>query len=354
LINELANGNIESAITVLQNMPDAKPDDVKPLSMGVRLMLDHLYIIDATDFQMPTIRTKMDAALALADRAIRANPNVPDGWAAKALALNWAYRSSEALVAIQHALTIAPQNPTALAVQAEIYAELRRYTEAQSLLDDVIRLAQASTPLNQSALARAYYIRGNIEQILGQNEQAIAAYEAAWAISSAPYNPRDPWMVVPPGYILYQLGPIYLFEGKGNIALQRYTAALQVDKQDPFLYYLRGRVYRYNGDITRAADEFQHCVSQDSHQWRCWRNLGQMAFDHTDWEESERDFQPILNDNSQISDDYYYFGAAQIDLKECKKAIPTLNKGLTLLQNATGKPHWTNDSFNEELKRCPH
>jgi tetratricopeptide (TPR) repeat protein len=348
LIQALQAGRIEDAIAVLQAIPNPQPEDVKPLSMGVRLMLDHLYVVDATDFQMPTVKAKMDAALDLADRAIQADPQAADGWAAKALALNWAYRSDEVFATIGYALYLSPNSPTVQAVQAEIEVERRHYDAARALLDAVIGSAQH----NLSALARAYYVRGNMEQILGHAQAAIDAYEAAWAISAMPYDASDPWRVVPPGYILYQLGPLYLFQDKSDLALKEYTAALAVDRQDAFLYYLRGRVYRFNGQRAEAEAEFRRCVLMDARQWRCWRNLGQLAYEGGQWAAAVQAIQPIVDDNSQISDDYYYLGAAAIELNQCGKARPLLEHGLERVQTATGSPHWTADDFTAALRRC--
>jgi tetratricopeptide (TPR) repeat protein len=245
-----------------------------------------------------------------------------------------------------------PSLPTVLAVEAEIDVERRLYDEAQALLDKAIASAQAANPPSHAAMARAYYVRGNIEQILGHADAAVTAYEAAWTISASPYDVNDPWMVVPPGYILYQLGPIYMFQGKSDLALQRYTAALSVDHQDAFLYYLRGRVYRRAGDLTRAATEFEKCIDMDALQWRCWRNQGQMAYEIAHWQDALYFFEPIVHDNSQISDDYYFLGAAAVELDLCAQAIPYLQRGLDLLQTATGKPSWTASEFTAALQRC--
>ncbi|MCA0457619.1 MAG: tetratricopeptide repeat protein [Chloroflexi bacterium] len=352
LITALQNGNIETAISLIQAIESSRRDDVKMLSMGVRLMLDHLYVIDATDFQMPSVRAKMDAALAVADRAIAAAPDLPDGWAAKALALNWAYQTDEAVAAIQQARDRDPNHPAVLAVAAEIDVERGNYAQAQALLDQSIAHAEAANPPNRSALARAYYVRGNIEQILGHPDEAIAAYEAAMAISSSPYDIHDPWMVVPPGYILYQLGPIYLFQGQGDIALRQYTDALSVDRQDAFLFYLRGRVYRFRGDFTSAKAEFQRCIQMDIQQWRCWRNQAQIAYEAGDWRAVIGYLQPIIDDNSQISDDYYYQGAASIELNRCDQGVPYLERGIELFGTATGTPTWTITDFTSALQRC--
>jgi tetratricopeptide (TPR) repeat protein len=352
LITALQKGNIETAIGIIQKIEQPHADEVKMLSMGVRIMLDHLYVIDATDFQMPSVKAKMDAALRVAERAIQADPEAADGWAAKALALNWAYRSDEAMATINHARDLDPFHPASMVVEAEIDAELHHYDEAQGLLDEVFDMVPSAHPPNRSVLARAYYIRGNVEQILGHTEPAIAAYESAWGISASPYDVDDPWMVVPPGYILYQLGPIYLFAGKSDIALKRYTAALLVDHQDAFLYYLRGRVYRYAGDTKSAITEFTTCQMMDALQWRCWRNLGQIAYEQGQWSATKDFFQPIVDDNSQISDDYYYLGTAIIQMHSCKQALPYLRRGLILVQAATGNPRWTEGEFKAALVQC--
>ncbi|HLY25724.1 MAG TPA: tetratricopeptide repeat protein, partial [Aggregatilineales bacterium] len=351
-IEALTHGNIETAIRLLTAIHDPQPDDLKPLSMAVRLMLDHLYVVDVTDFHMPSIKAKMDAALQAADLAVQANPHAPDGWAMKALALNWAFRSNEAQTVVLTARDLAPNNPTTIAVEAEIAVQLRQYAEARDLLDKAMSLAQASAPVSKGALARSHYVKGNIEQTLGQADAAIADYEAAWKLSAEPYDAADPWAVIPPGYILYQLGPIYLFQNKADIALQEYTAALAIDRQDPFLYYLRGRVYRFLGNRRDAQAEFQRCLDMEPHQWRCMRNLGQIAHEQANWDSAIRFLQPVIAENSQISDDYYYLGSAYVNVRRCQDAIPVTRQGLALLATATGKPYWSDVQFGSLLSTC--
>ena len=353
LIAALQQGSIDSAIQLIKTITKPQPDDLQPLSMGVRLMLDHLYIVDVSDLTMPSVKAKMDEALHTAELAILADPAALDGWCAKALALNWAYRSQEALSLIVSIRLKYPDSPTPMVVQAEIETDLRQYAEAQNLLDQAVMLIEKKTPINKALRARAFYISGNIEQILGHTDQAIAAYEAAWAIASAPYDPSDPWMVVPPGYILYQLGPMYLFKNQAAAALERYTQAMKIDKQDPFLYYLRGRVYRYNGRTQEAIAEFQACSAMAAQQWRCARNLGQIAFTQSDWNNVVHFFQPIISDNSQISDDYYFLGMAYAKLSKCKIAVPIIQKGAVLVKQATGHPYWNDTNFATLAKLCP-
>lgn len=351
-MDALEAGLIQTAIDLIGTIKDPAPADVGLLSLRVRLMLDHLYTIDATDFEMPSLKRRIDEALATADLAIHANPNAQDGWVIKALALDEAYRSEEALLLIQHARDIDSNSPVAMAIAAQIYASLARYADANKLIDAVIPLAQASSPLNRRALARAYYVKGNIEQILGHADESIRAYESAWAISAMKYDRSDPWDVVPPGYIIYQLGPIYLFKGKAALALQRYAESMNIDKEDPFLYYLRGRAYRYLGDPADAETEFAKCTAMDSQQTRCLRNLGQIAYDGQNWAGAIRYFQPIIAENSQISDDYYYLASAFTHAGLCDRATPLISRGVSLEAASSGKPHWRSADYAELVKGC--
>jgi len=348
----LSKGKIGTAIQIIRSISSPVPNDIKPISMGVRLMLDHLYIIDATDFQMSSINAKMADAIQLADLAIAANPDLPDGWCAKALALNWAYRSQDALSLILYTKDKWPNDPTTMVVQAEIETDLHEYSTASDLLDQAIKLIDMTSPINEALLARVFYIRGNLDQDLGHSDRAIIDYRAAWDISRRPYNPADPWMVVPPGYILYQLGPIYLFKNQVTIAEQLYKEALNIDHQDPFLYYLSGRADRYSGHLEDAVAEFRQCLTMDQQQWRCARNLGQIAFTKSDWRSAVRFIQPIIDDNSQISDDYYYVAMAYARLHECNSIASLIQHGETLLAHATGHPSWNQQDFSKIATIC--
>jgi tetratricopeptide (TPR) repeat protein len=306
--------------------------------------------VDATDLEMPSMRAQMDRALALADKAIAADRGAAEGWGAKALALNWAYRSHEALTLVRSTRAQHPDDAGLMVVEAEVLAQIADYAGASILLDEAIDILRADS--GKAAVARAYYVRGNIAQILGQREQAIAAYEAAWDISRQPYDELHPWNVVPPGYILYQLGPIYLFQGRAADALDIYTAALNIDRQDAFLFYLRGRIYRFQGQLDEAAAEFRLCLDAEPQQWRCMRNLGQMAFERGDWQATIQWFAPLISANSQISDDHYYLVAAYRAIGRCTGIQPVWDRGWSLLQNATGQPYWNTEAFLSIREGC--
>jgi tetratricopeptide (TPR) repeat protein len=350
VMNALRSGNIRDAYLLLEQIETPAPADLAPLSMGVRLMLDHLYLVDVTDLQMPLLNARMERALALADKAIAADPAAPDGWGAKALALNWAYRSREALILIRSARSQHPEHAGLMVVEAEILAQLADYAGASALIAEVIGMMGADS--GAAAVARAHYVAGNIAQILGQTQVAIDAYELAWAISRQPFDETRPWNTVPPGYILYQLGPIYLFEGREQEALAAYTAAMQIDRQDAFLYYLSGRIYRYIGNPLAAEREFRQCLALEADQLRCMRNLGQMAFEAGRWQDTIGWLRPIIDAQSQISDDHYYLAAAYVEAGNCEQAMVILERGALLLLNATGNPYWNGEDYAVLRERC--
>lgn len=350
IIAALREGRVRDAYQLLESIETPRADDLLPLSMGVRLMLDHLYLVDATDLEMPSLRAQMDRALSLADKAIAADRGAAEGWGVKALALNWAYRSQEALTLVRSARAQHPDDAGLMVVEAEVLAQMADYSAASVLLDEAIALLRADS--GKAAVARAFYVRGNIAQILGQREQAITAYEAAWNISRQPYDETRPWNVVPPGYILYQLGPIYLFEGRAADALDVYTVALSIDRQDAFLFYLRGRVYRFQGQLDGAAAEFGLCLDAEPQQWRCMRNLGQMAYERGDWQATIQWFAPVVSANSQISDDHYYLAAAYRAIGRCTLMQSIWESGWSLLQTATGQPYWNTEAFLSIREGC--
>lgn len=62
--------------------------------------------------------------------------------------------------------------------------------------------------------------------------------------------------------------------------------------------------------------------------------------------------QPIVNDNSQVSDDYYYLGMSEAKLNQCRVGAPIIQQGERLLKQATGHPYWSLTDFAELSTLC--
>jgi len=351
LIQALQAGKVETAMDALQALTDLEPNNAQLFSMQSMFIIDHVYTTGESDLKMPAVKARLDMALQYAEQAIDANPEIADGWIAKAIALNQLYRSQEALPYVLRAKDIDNKNAMMMAVLGETYHDLHKYKEATDSLDVAIKAAQTQVPLSRSALAYAYYWRGIVAADAGEGTDAAIKYlELAWNTANQKYSPANMLDFVPPGYIVASLGSFYVFKNQTDLALKRYTDALQIDQQDPYLYYLRGRVYLNGGRTPDAIKEFQSCTDLDPKQVRCLRNLGMQAYVALNWQNAIKYLSIVAEQKSQIANDYYLLGSAYDKFNhQCDAAVPILQQGYNL---ADDKAAPTRADFAELLNTC--
>jgi tetratricopeptide (TPR) repeat protein len=351
LSSAFTTGKVETAIETLKAIGSQEPNNAVVFSVQARLIIDHIYTGDASELKMPPIKAQFDQALTAADYAIDANPEVADGWIAKAYVLDAMYQPQAALPYALHAKDIDDKNPLMLAVLAQVYDDLKRYKSATSTADAAIDAAKAQVPVSRTALAHAYYVRAIVAfDALEGSPTALKYLEAAWNVVIQKYTPDNPYDFVPPGYIVSVLGRQYQSDGKGDMALKRYTDAIGIDQEDPYLYYLRGRIYVNLGQFNEATKEFDNCVELDSHQSRCLRNLGILAYNDNNWYNAIKYLQTVADDSSQVANDYYLLGSAYDKAQhQCDKAVPVLQAGY-VLANDTDRP--THTDFEAVLNTC--
>src|SRR5690606_18010326 len=100
-----------------------------------------------------TNQVRMDEALRVAEQAINANPEAPDGWAIMAMTLLWSRRYTESLAYAAQALEIDPNFVMVKAFQAQAYYRLDRAELATSTIDEAVAYLQqlGTTPDRETA-----------------------------------------------------------------------------------------------------------------------------------------------------------------------------------------------------------
>lgn len=308
-------GEFQNAIDTLDSLNDTMANDVNLFTLRTQMIL---FRGDPTD------QKRLDEALKSAYGAINANPEVSDGWVTVAMVLTEAGRYKDALPYLLRARDFDDNNPMLLAVMGAAYLGLERIDRAEEIIDQAIEEAKTAKEINIMALAYAYLIKGNIVS-LRQGREAIKFWEESWRIGKT-----DPMM--PLGFIAQALWSYYInaSAGESQKIIAILTEASTRDKDDAVNPYLLGRIYLKFGDPDKATSFYQRCLDIDPNQTKCLSNLSRQMILAQNFTRAAELAQRAIDLGSTEAAAYLRAGWAYAQMQACAKAIPLLQKGLTL------------------------
>src|SRR5690606_30982322 len=125
-------GNLREAIEQCMILANGSPNDVQ-----VHYELAHLLVITS---DRGTNRSQLQRAVVEAEKTINANPELPHGWAIKAMALSWLGDTQGALAAGLQARALDESFAPAYAFLGKVYQDLGQYDLAETYLDQALEL----------------------------------------------------------------------------------------------------------------------------------------------------------------------------------------------------------------------
>lgn len=314
------DGHLKNAIEMLASLADASPNDLEVHTLLV---------------QMRALRggygapSELDPVVQDAQRAVNADPEKPQGWIALALALDKNGKPQQALINILHAQDFYKVgdklDPMLLAVRAEIENDLEQYDKAKTDASDAVKQADATTQ-NLIAVAYAHWVNG-IVLSASNGSDATKEFEKAWAVVLS-----DTQHLVPAGFIVEELASIYLNTNREKALIDVLTRAGELDKDNPMVPLLLGRVYYKNNDNDKARTYFSQCLDLSPKQLKCLRWLGQLLYAQDNFVEAAKYEQQAIDQGTTEPEAYLLAGLAYVHLPQpdCVKGVPILQKGLTV------------------------
>ncbi|MHB8628544.1 MAG: tetratricopeptide repeat protein [Aggregatilineales bacterium] len=316
--NALQSGDLKAALDEIRAYDDSNPNDVKWHAVLTQLLTLRAYGNNA--------QTAIDSG----QTAINANPEVADGWAAEALALDWGQQSQVALSAdwkhqLQAALSDALYakdlgDPTGMAdaTLAGIYLSLNKVQDAGTFANNALKA--------NPNLAYAYFVKGQLAAISGDIKGAISLYRQAWDASKL-----DPTQ--PSSYIAVTLAKTYSTQNQIDSAKTILTDAETRDKSSPQLRYTLANLLYGQGDYNKATEAAQQCLDVAQDYAPCYVLLTRLYTISKQDDKVLQMAQAAAKLGTTETAAYYNGGQAAYHLNQCADAIPLFQAGLKISQN---------------------
>lgn len=331
-------GNLDLAIEAYQDALAVNPEDYVGWTELARIQTYSSALLT-----QERQRTRLQEALASADRAVELAPEDSSAHAVRAFVLDWsasasgnsadyqaflADSSTEAVLALQ----LDNQNVLALAYQAEIYADQQQYTQAAEYAERALSL----DPNSLDTLRVAGYVLEASENY----PAAIDQYKLAAEIA-----PNQTFLYI-------RIGQNYRELGLHDQALEYFDRAASINEvlgiNDPLPYIAIAKTYSRMGEFFAAALNAERAVDLDPTNPDWYGQLGIIYFRARNYESAIpvlgcavtgcSDVQNSLDsdgrwttsvsglplDNNTLA--YYYtYGSVLAALEQCDQAVPILD-----------------------------
>jgi tetratricopeptide (TPR) repeat protein len=295
-------GQTEVAIDECKVLAAGRPNDVD-LYYRLTYML-----VTTSSFGRDTAR--LDEALAYAEKTINANPEKPQGWAIRAMVLDWSGDPEQALASALQAKALDDQYAPTYAFLGEIYHDLGQSEVGLSYLDRALELDTSGI-----AVAYTFRTRGLIYSSQGNYEDALQPYQTA--LQNAPNE----------GYIAVELANNYSALNEVDRAIQVLASVLEQNPTDTMALWALAGAYWRNGNAPKAAEYYQRCLEVDPNNVACLSYLGGLQFTDGDYATAIVNLQHAVELGSDDPTDYFQLGQSEAVLGRCDLAVPYLQRG---------------------------
>ncbi|WP_295616141.1 tetratricopeptide repeat protein [Chamaesiphon sp. GL140_3_metabinner_50] len=215
----------------------------------------------------------------------------------------------EALIAINIAIGLNPNDPVLYTEKAYGLSRQKKYAEVIAIYDALIP---------KYPEAYAYYGRGNAKRNSGDNQGAIADYTQAIKIDPGykqAYNNR--------GAVKADLG--YYQE-----AAIDFSQVISMDFNDSMAYHNRGVTKSKLGNKQGAIDDYTQAIKIDPNYTDAYVNRGLAKSSLGDNREAIIDYNRAINLNPKDADNYVHRGTAKFKLGDSQAAIIDFDRAIAL------------------------
>lgn len=325
-VNYYRQGNLAEAIEQCAILAETSPNDVE-----LYYRIAHMLVITSN---FGSDKQQLQRALEYAEKTVNAAPELPHGWAIRAMALDWMGEYGKALASALHARTLDPDFGPTYAFLAEVYYDLGQTELALSYVDQALELDTSGL-----AVSDAFRTRGLIlASIPGRREESIQNYQAA--LQQSPNH----------AYLAVELAINYIALGDIETAITVLSSALEKNPTDPTVLFELARAHIRNGNKDRAYEYYQRCLEADPDNVPCLSWLGGLQLSDGSYALAITNLERAIELGSTDPDDFLELGRAHAAQGRCDLGIPYLQQGYQIVtENANYEKQ---SSFANALQSC--
>lgn len=301
-------GNMEEAIKQCSILAENNPNDV-----SIHYRVSHMLII-TSNFGRDS--TRIEDALAYAEKTINADPEAPHGWAIRAMALDWKGDVGQALASALHAKALDETFAPVYAFLGEIYHDLGQDELATESLNQALTLDTSGI-----AVADTFRNQGLILSDQANWEDANRLYERA--LEAAPSH----------AYIAVEMALNYIYLDEAESAVAVLTGSLEKNPTDPSVLWALGYTHVRTGNAERGREYYSRCLDSSPDNVPCLFSMGGLQYWSGSYGEAIINLERAIELGSTNLDAYLQLGESLAALERCPEAISYLQQGYQLAVN---------------------
>lgn len=152
------------------------------------------------------------------------------------------------------------------------------------------------------------------------------------------------------------LGIEYAENGDYEKAIESYSTAIEIDSENPMVYYMRGFAYHNLKEYRNAVRDYGKAIDYDQNDPAIYYDRGLAYSKLKKYKQAVKDYSKAIGLNSNYSDAYYGRGIAYFNLGKYMKAVLDYDKAILL--NPENRDVYNNRGYtylsrlNEKDKAC--
>ncbi len=304
----------------------------RPLAYTQDPLLDQAYALYT--------QKRLDEAIAVYNRALKANNTNPLGWQGYGLSQRLKGLNQDALSSFEHALQLDPGLVTSWNGKGTVLGTLRRHQEALDAFEHALQLE----PHN----AAAWNGKGAALHALGRSNQALDAFEKALL-----YDPQLVQAWYNKGLLLHDMG-------RFREAEQAFQQAIHLDTRFAHAYFGRGQALYALQRLKQALQMFDQAVQKNSSYVEAWNRRGNVLDEMSDTTRALQSYEKALQVDPHYAPAWSGKGGVLRQLGQYYDALKAYNFALdidpnfALAWNGKGNTLYNLRNFHEALAAYEH
>ncbi len=293
-------GAMEEAIENYALAAEGMPNDV-----ALHFRLAHLMITNEQE----------EEALAVAEKAINADPYSPLGWAIRGMALDWTDQYGRAIASLLRALELDPNSAVAHAFLAETYTDMGEVERAFQAAERALEL----DPTDFNVQRNYGYV---LQWGYGDFEGAIDYYERALQLEPSR------------AYIAFSLADLYYRNQDIQAEIDLLRQVIDRNPENATAHYrLAVALVRDLGEYEQAREVLERCTAIAPEKVSCLSLLGALQLREGEYNLCARTLERAVRAGSRSAQDYLYAGICYTVIDDCRRAVELLRIGLGLAED---------------------